>query len=169
MAGPNGSGKSTLLKLMAGMIRPSKGEVRIAGEPPRNQRGEIGYAGHETYLYPYLTIRENLRFYARLYGVDPLRVEQVIEMFRLGSKKDSPAGTVSHGQSQRASLARAFLHNPSILLLDEPFTGLDEDSKTASFEAIKQTAATVVIVTHDLQGLAGLGCRVTLLEEGRLK
>jgi heme exporter protein A len=169
VVGPNGSGKSTLLKLMAGMIRPSNGEVSIDGEHPRSMRKHIGYAGHDTYLYPYLTIYENLELFASLYGVDYRRVEQVVEMFHLGAKKDAPAGTVSHGQSQRASLARAFLHQPSLLLLDEPFTGLDEVSMTASLDAISAAKGTVVIVTHDLKTVAELGCRVAELQNGRLR
>src|SRR5205809_136477 len=122
--GPNGAGKTTLLKVLAGLIRPQQGSVRVAGG-----RGAIGWIGHQSHLYEHLTVRENLLFWAALYGVPAARrgprAEQVLERLGMGDRADQPVWSLSRGLAQRAAIAKAVIHDPRVLLLDEPFTGLD--------------------------------------------
>jgi heme ABC exporter ATP-binding subunit CcmA len=173
--GPNGAGKSTLLRLLAGLARPSAGRVRIGPASDgdrRRMRGRVGYVGHATFLYPHLTARENLLFAARLYGVpepgrraDALLVEQGLEALAA-----RPAGSLSRGQMQRLAIARGLVHDPPVVLLDEPFTGLDPSSAdrlAARVRALAAAGRAVVLVTHDLAQAATLGDRALLLVRGR--
>src|SRR5438067_1032745 len=131
LVGPNGAGKSTLLRTLAGLIRPARGEVVIAGErlTPTNlaARRMIGLVGHQAMLYPELSARENLRFYGRLYGLESLeeRIEQALRRLELVRYADLAVSSMSRGMVQRLALTRAMLHEPPVLLLDEPDTGLD--------------------------------------------
>jgi heme exporter protein A len=122
--GPNGAGKTTLLKVLAGLIRPQAGSVRIAGG-----RRAIGWIGHQSHLYEHLTVRENLLFWASLYGVPAARrgsrAAEVLGRLGMGDRADQPVWSLSRGLAQRAAIAKALVHDPSVLLLDEPFTGLD--------------------------------------------
>src|SRR5437773_1011391 len=122
--GPNGAGKTTLLKVLAGLIRPQQGSVRVAGG-----RRAIGWIGHQSHLYEHLTVRENLLFWAALYGVPAARrgprADQVLERLGMGDRADQPVWSLSRGLAQRAAIAKAVIHDPRVLLLDEPFTGLD--------------------------------------------
>jgi ABC-type multidrug transport system ATPase subunit len=122
--GPNGAGKTTLLKVLAGLIRPQGGSVQVAGG-----RRAIGWIGHQSHLYEQLTVRENLLFWASLYGVPSARREPraaaVLGRLGMSDRADQPVWSLSRGLAQRAAIAKALIHDPSVLLLDEPFTGLD--------------------------------------------
>ncbi len=122
--GPNGAGKTTLLKALAGLIRPQEGSVRVTGG-----RRAIGWIGHQSHLYEHLTVRENLLFWASLYGVPAARrgprAALVLGRLGMGERADQPVWSLSRGLAQRAAIAKALIHDPSVLLLDEPFTGLD--------------------------------------------
>jgi heme exporter protein A len=127
--GPNGAGKTTLLRVLATLLRPHDGEVRVLGaslpEEAWALRGRVGLLGHEPLLYRELTARENLRFHARLHGVDAERVEQQLAAVALADRADEPLKHLSRGMVQRAAVARATLHDPELLLLDEPRANLD--------------------------------------------
>lgn len=147
--GANGSGKSTLLKLVAGLIKPTSGSVTLEGRTPREAKAEIGYLGHEPFLYRYLSATENLNFYSDLYRVDRARVPGLLEEVGLEAKGSSLVRTFSRGESQRLGLARALLHEPRFLLLDEPFSGLDETSSERLPQLIARPGRTVILSTHD--------------------
>ena len=154
--GANGAGKSTLLRLLAGLARPTRGELRVAGRPPtdRQGRGRVGYVGHATLLYPALTARENLLFAAHLHGLADRegRAGAALEREGLAPVADRPAGGFSRGMAQRLAIARGLLHDPPVVLLDEPFTGLDAVSADRLEErlgALREEGRTVVWVTHD--------------------
>ena len=153
--GPNGSGKSTLLGILAQLIRPSRGEVHYGERRTRGSglRRQIGVLAHAPMIYPDLTARENLALYAQLHDIDPTDViPSLVERFEIGRWGERIARTYSRGQLQRLSLARALLHAPRLLLLDEPSTGLDHRSverleRTVAEE--KARGAIVVLITHD--------------------
>lgn len=130
--GPNGSGKSTLLRALAGLQRPYRGSITLFGVPSSDVdeefRRNIGYAGHEPGLYERMTVRENLAFFAELYGVLAARVDDVIEELGLAEHAATQAGALSAGYVRRAAVARALLHEPRLLLLDEPYATLDDDA-----------------------------------------
>jgi len=176
--GPNGAGKSTLLRLLATLIRPTSGSLRLfghetaSGDAPALRR-RIGFLSHQTFLYDHLTARENLLFYARLYGLpDPGgSALEAIRSVRLHHRQDDCVGTYSRGMQQRLAIARALLHRPDILLLDEPFTGLDRESTHRLEDRLRQereAGRTCVMATHDLgQGLRAAD-RVILLKNGQV-
>ena len=173
--GPNGAGKTTLLRLLAGLARPSAGELRV-GEGAldrRASRGRIGFIGHATLLYPALTARENLRFAARLYGVvDPEpRIARLLEEHDLAAVADRPAGTCSRGLAQRLAIARGLVHDPDVVLLDEPFSGLDRAGAgrlARRLAAGRAGGRTAVLVTHDLARAAELADSAIVLLRGRV-
>ncbi len=127
--GPNGAGKTTLLRVLATLLRPHAGEVRVLGHKLPGEawavRGRIGLLGHEPLLYRELTARENLRFHARLHGVGMKRVEELLEAVGMATRAEEPVRTLSRGMVQRVATARALLHDPELLLLDEPRANLD--------------------------------------------
>jgi len=175
LLGPNGAGKSTLLAVLATLLTPSSGQIRYgartAGDPA--VRGRIGWLGHDLQLYPELTGRENLRFFARLYGVP--RVEQAVNSAlvraRLEHAADDPVASYSRGMRQRLALERALLHAPRLLLLDEPFTGLDGRSVRELVDrlrAIGQDGAIVIMATHDLDTAEAVLTRALVLRAGRI-
>jgi len=158
--GGNGAGKTTLLRVLATLLRPHAGQVEVLGSPlPRESwkvRGRIGYLGHESLLYPELSARENLRFHAGLHRVAPARVDDLLERVGLGHRADDPVRELSRGMVQRVAAARAVLHRPELLLLDEPRAGLDPGA-VALLEPLIGPAAghARVLVTHDIEaGLA---------------
>ncbi len=176
VAGPNGAGKTTLLRLLAGLMRPSAGEVRIGGrlltrdEP--HLRRSIGLLSHHTFLYDDLTPAENLHFTARLYRMpDPAGAARAaLEEVGLGARADGPVRYLSRGLLQRAAIARALLHQPEILLLDEPFTGLDAPSADrfrALLAAQLARGRALVLVSHHLAEAWELATRVAVLAAGR--
>src|SRR5688572_26371167 len=156
--GANGAGKTTLLRILATLLRPHRGTASVLGcSLPREGwavRGRIGFLGHEPLLYRDLTARENLRFHARLHGVDASRVEELLDAVGLRRRADDPVHTFSRGMVQRTAVCRAVLHSPVVLLLDEPFAGLDPGA--ASLVAPLLAGGTRVVISHDVEGgLAG--------------
>jgi heme exporter protein A len=158
--GANGAGKTTLLRILAGLLRPHAGRAAVLGaELPREAhraRGRIGLVGHEPMLYRDLTVRENLRFHARLHGVDERRPEALCEQVGLAARADDPVRTLSRGMTQRAAICRAVLHAPELLLLDEPLANLDPGGAVAVAPLIGRAAGPArVLISHDAeQGLA---------------
>jgi len=176
--GPNGAGKSTLLGIVSTLTRPSEGEVRFGGrlasELGDGLRARIGVLGHDLYLYGDLTARENLTFFGRLYGLPDLaaRVDRALADARLADRADDRAASFSRGLRQRLALARALLHEPRLVLLDEPFTGLDDDSVGMLADRLRELRAAgkiVVMATHDFETAEGLVDRPVCLREGRLR
>lgn len=176
LAGANGAGKSTLLRLMAGISRPSSGRVLIAGQDPQRHaaaRASIGLLSHHTLLYDDLSADENLAFFARLYALPDAaqRVDEALEQVGLTAHRHRRLRGFSRGMRQRLALARATLHRPAILLLDEPFTGLDQpacDALSERLHALKATDSTCVMVTHRLEEAAELADRLVVLGRGRI-
>jgi heme exporter protein A len=156
--GPNGSGKSTLLRILAALLRPTRGEVRVLGcDLPRNSwklRGQIGYLGHEPLLYRDLSGRENLELQAKLYGVPPAdaseRIEHDLELLEMGRRADRRVSEYSAGMRQRIAICRAVLHRPGLLLLDEPDSNLDPAGRELAAQLIgPATGLTRVLVSHE--------------------
>jgi heme exporter protein A len=174
--GPNGAGKTTLLRMLCGAARPTRGEIRLGGAPlggdDEDWRQRIGVLSHQTFLYGTLTARENLVFYARLYGLGDRdrRVDRALEEVGLSERRDDRVQTFSRGMQQRLALARTLLHEPEVVLLDEPYTGLDPHAAAMLrrvLERLKDGRRTVVLVTHNLgQGLE-LADRVAVQVAGR--
>jgi ABC-type multidrug transport system ATPase subunit len=156
--GENGAGKSTLLRAIAGLARPTRGEVRVFGEDPREAQLRLGYMGHASFLYDDLDAEENLRYFAGLYGIaEPQVWRSAIERVGLDPKLARRVGDYSQGMRQRLSLARAVLHAPDLLLLDEPFSNLDAGSAAAMAQALGQmrdSGRTIFVVTHQPAHLA---------------
>ncbi len=176
--GPNGAGKSTLLGVISTLTRPTEGEVRFGGrlasELGDGLRGRIGVLGHDLYLYGDLTARENLEFFGRLHGLPDvdLRVARGLEAARLSDRANDRTSAFSRGLRQRLALARALLHDPRLVLLDEPFTGLDDDSVNLLSErllALKAAGVIVVMATHDFETADGVVDRPVCLRDGRLR
>jgi ABC-type multidrug transport system ATPase subunit len=170
--GHNGSGKTTLLKLVAGLLRPTSGEVLVDGRPPRAKRGRLGFLGHDLYLYPHLSALENLVLFARLYDVGaasaPGRADAALAAVGMTHKKDALVHTLSRGEGQRVALARAVVHDPDLLLVDEPFSGLDEASAAALPSLLKREGRTLVVATHDTERGKAIADRIVVLEQGRV-
>ena len=153
--GPNGAGKTTLLRVLAGLLRPHAGEATVLGaELPRESwrlRGQVGLLAHDPLLYRELTPRENLRFQARLYGVPPARIDDVLERVGMTDRADDAVAELSRGMVQRVAAARAVLHDPPLLLLDEPWAGLDPGAVELLGPVIGPASGkTRVVVTHDV-------------------
>ncbi len=177
LLGPNGAGKSTLLAILATLLAPSTGQISYGAHTARSTggalRGRLGLLGHDLYLYPELTARENLVFFARLYGLDDVsrRVEAGLVNAGLSDRAHDLVGGFSRGMRQRLALERALVHDPRLLLLDEPFTGLDQASAAAlvaRLRALSREGRLVVVATHDLEVAEGLLSRVLYLRNGRL-
>ncbi|MEI6363917.1 MAG: heme ABC exporter ATP-binding protein CcmA [Actinomycetes bacterium] len=177
LMGSNGAGKTTLLRMAAGLSAPTSGSVSIAGVDMRRAgpglRRRVGFVSHESLLYPDLTGRENLMFHAKLFGLaDPERVIEVMsDLLELGPILDRPAGVLSRGNRQRLTLARALLYGPRIVLLDEPFTGLDEESAVRLLAILDQLVAsghTVVMTTHDRLVAESGPRRLVVLADGHV-
>jgi heme exporter protein A len=176
--GPNGAGKTTLSKIVAALLRPSRGEVLVGGEAPRGRnavafRRRIGVLSHQSFLYGHLSARENLLFYGGLYGLADLpdRVEQRLAAVGLARRAEDKVAGFSRGMVQRLAIARALLHDPGLLLLDEPHTGLDPAGARTLHEllaAVKAEGRTVLMVTHDPHRGLGLADRAVVLLRGRI-
>jgi heme exporter protein A len=177
LLGPNGAGKTTLLRILALLLRPEQGTLALFGTdaaaaPPALRR-RIGYVGHESFCYPDLTAVENLTFYAGLFGVPApaARVTEVIAWAGLEAAARRPVRVYSRGMGQRLALARALLHEPDLVLLDEPFSGLDPGAVDALQErlaALRAAGHAIVLTTHDLERAAPIATRVAILHRGRI-
>lgn len=177
LLGPNGAGKTTFLRILATLARPGSGTVTLLGRDAFREaetvRRHIGLLSHRTLLYDDLTPRQNLAFYARMYDVEDgtARAEELLEQVGLSHRADDLVRTFSRGMQQRLALVRALLHRPELLLLDEPYSGLDPvaaDNLSRLLGEMKNQGCTVLLTTHDLnQGLALAG-RVLVLARGRL-
>jgi heme exporter protein A len=170
LLGPNGAGKSTFIRVFAGLMHTTHGRAVVHGQPARSARALVGVVSHATYLYDELTALENLRFYAQLYGVrSPLeRATTLLAQVGLAHAGNEPVGRLSRGQQQRVAIARALLHDPPVLLLDEPDTGLDLAAFALVEELTVQQQRTVILTTHNLATGLRLGTRVGVLSRGRL-
>ena len=175
--GANGAGKTTLLRILAGLTRADAGTMHIAGRP-MHRRGNrarrlVGFAGHQTMLYNDLTCRENLAFYARLYGIRDAgrRIEEVLEQATLSDRANRRVRTLSHGMQKRLAMARAILHRPAVLLLDEPESGLDAESVAALGELLRGWAASgraALLTTHSAEVGLAWADRSLMLAGGRI-
>jgi heme exporter protein A len=177
LVGPNGAGKTTLLRILATLTRPTSGAVRIAGLDPARAGSEvrrrIGFLSHQTLLYDDLTAEQNLRFYARMYDLDaaPACVDDLLARVGLAARRDDLVRTLSRGMHQRLALARSVLHRPQVLLLDEPYTGLDPQAAQALTDLLLELVGeggTILLTTHNLERGLALGRRVVMLARGRV-
>ena len=177
LLGPNGAGKSTMLAMLGTLLRPTAGSIaygdRTAGPSAADLRGRIGVLGHDLFLYPELTARENLAFFAGLYGMRDANAAATAALSRanLLDRGDDPVTSYSRGMRQRVALERALIHDPRLVLLDEPFTGLDESSAAALLERLRQlraSGAVVILATHDLDLAEGLLDDAVFIRDGRM-
>ncbi len=175
LLGPNGAGKTTFLRILASLSRPSLGEVRIAGYKLPGQaaavRARLGVVSHLPLLYDDLTAEENLRFFARLYGLQDFegRISEVLDMVGLEPRRRDLVRTFSRGMGQRLAIGRALLHDPHVVLFDEPYTGLDQDASAMLDQVLKSVASqgrTVVMTSHDLARAEDLATRFDILSRG---
>ena len=175
LLGPNGAGKTTFLRILASLSRPSLGDVKIAGYRLPAQaaqvRARLGVVSHLPLLYGDLTADENLRFYGRMYNITGLeeRITEVLEMVGLDLRRRDLVRTFSRGMQQRLAIGRAVLHDPEVVLFDEPYTGLDQDASAMLDEVLKTVAAkgrTVVMTSHDLARAEDLATRFDILSRG---
>lgn len=175
LLGPNGAGKTTFLRILASLSRPSLGHVRVAGYSLPQQaaqvRARLGVVSHLPLLYPDLTAEENLRFYARMYGIanQSACITEVLGMVGLEHRRNDLVRTFSRGMQQRLSIGRAVIHDPEVMLFDEPYTGLDQDASEMLDEVLKSVAArgrTVVMTSHDLARAEDLATRFDILSRG---
>lgn len=177
VVGRNGSGKSTLARLAAGLLRPGGGAVRVDGRDPRTDpaaRGILGFVGHQSLLYEDLTPRENLAFVARLYGLPGAagRVEAMLDRLAVGVERAMALRRLSRGMVQRVALARALLHSPRLLILDEPFSGLDAASASrlvTLLDQARRSGVALLVVTHELGDVWRLPAAVAVLEGGTVR
>lgn len=175
--GPNGAGKTTLIRILSTLMKASSGSITIGGfsvsKEPEKIRRQIGVIAHQTYLYEELTAEENLKFYGKLYDVPKLsaKIETIISEVGLKWRRHDRVRTFSRGMQQRLSIARAMIHDPTILLLDEPYTGLDQHASemlTTWLSRLKDDRRTTIMVTHDLEKGLELAGRVSILNQGRI-
>lgn len=173
--GRNGAGKTTLLNIISGISTPSDGEVKLFGDDPasRSNRSGLAVISHEMFLYGNLTALENLQYYAQMYAVENMedRIKSVLEIVELNHRRFDLVSTFSRGMMQRLTIARALLHDPSFLLLDEPFTGLDQHAigmLTSILKAEKAKGRTILLTTHDLHIAAELSDRYVVIDRHRI-
>jgi heme exporter protein A len=175
--GPNGAGKTTLIRILTLGLKANSGAVRIAGLDPRSDnlgiRQRIGLISHQSLLYDQLTAAENLEFFARLYGVEDPRSRgaELLDTIGLGHRAADPVGMLSRGMQQRVSIARALVHDPPVVFLDEPFTGLDPHAAAmlrTTLDGLRTRGRTVLLVTHNLRQGLELSHRWALLSRGRI-
>ena len=177
LLGPNGAGKTTFLRILASLSRPTLGDVRVAGYRLPGQaaavRRNLGVLSHQPLLYGDLTAEENLQFYGRMYAVNELdnRIDQVLETVGLSTRRGDLVRTFSRGMQQRLAIARSVIHDPDILLLDEPYTGLDQDACVMLDDVLREVASkgrTVVMTSHDLARAEDMASRFDVLSRGKI-
>jgi heme exporter protein A len=175
LLGPNGAGKTTFLRILASLSRPSLGEIRVAGYWLPNQaaqvRQKLGVVSHMPLLYGDLTAEENLRFFGYMYNISNsnTRIGEVLELVGLSSRRKDLVRTFSRGMQQRLAIGRAVLHDPEVMLFDEPHTGLDQDACDMLDKVLRDVAArgrTVVMTSHDLARVEELATRFDVLSKG---
>jgi len=179
LLGPNGAGKTTSISIAAGLLHPDAGEVEVAGRrmTPKatDAKAAVGLVPQELAVYPELTARENLRFFARLYGMDrrhgDQRVDEVLEVIGLTDRADDRASEYSGGMKRRLNIGIGLLHEPTLLILDEPTVGVDPQSRNAILEAVEELSATgmaVLYTTHYMEEAERLCTRIGIIDEGRI-
>lgn len=174
--GPNGAGKTTLLRIVAGLLRPSSGTVSVGGHSLRDDasaRSRIGLVSHQSMLYRALTSRENVEFAATLYGLSDPRAAatRALERMHMLDRADTPVRALSRGLQQRISIARAIVHEPSVVLLDEPYTGLDAAGAIALTETLRllrSHGATMILVTHNLDEGLEIASHAAVITNGKI-
>lgn len=175
LLGPNGAGKTTFLRILASLSRPSLGEIRVAGFSLPNQaaqvRQKLGVVSHMPLLYGDLTAEENMRFFGNMYNIGNLnsRIGEVLDLVGLTSRRKDLVRTFSRGMQQRLAIGRAVLHDPEVMLFDEPHTGLDQDACDMLDKVLRDVAArgrTVVMTSHDLARVEELATRFDVLSKG---
>jgi ABC-type multidrug transport system ATPase subunit len=169
--GDNGAGKTTLLRALAGLARPTRGKLAILGKDPRAACREIGYMAHPSLLYDEMSGMENLRYFARLYDVGDGGCEAVIRAVGLDPELNRPVGQYSQGMRQRMSLARSILHDPKILLLDEPFSNVDVHSAremVGLLKGMRDSGKTIFVVTHQAALLEGTADEFVWMKAGQI-
>ena len=169
--GDNGAGKTTLLRTLAGLARPTRGSVTILGKNPSAASRDIGYMAHPSLLYDEMSGLENLRYFAQLYGMSETRCDEVIRAVGLDPELARPVGQYSQGMRQRMSLARSILHDPAILLLDEPFSNVDVHSARAMVGLLKgmcNSGKTIFGVTHQARLLEGVADEFVWMKAGQI-
>jgi heme exporter protein A len=175
--GPNGAGKTTLIKILASLVKPTSGNIWLDGININDKqvqiRQKLSLVSHQTFLYDDLSIYENLRFFGKMYDVQNLehQIKRLVSWVQLDSRINDRVGTLSHGMQQRVSIARAILHNPSILFLDEPEVGLDLHVSSVIndlINGIDSNNRTVVMTTHNLERGLELSSRVIILDRGKI-
>ncbi len=175
--GPNGAGKTTLIKVLATIMNPSSGKITVDGLDSKNNaeavRQKIGLVSHQTYLYSNLTAYENLEFYCRMYDVTGCkeRIHQVAAMMGMMSRLHDRVATLSRGMQQRLAIARSLLHKPTIMLLDEPETGLDQEAIPLLWQILPTEEGgkrTVILTTHNLERGLQVGDRLLILHQGKI-
>lgn len=177
LLGPNGAGKTTFLRILASLSRQSLGEVRVAGfrlpAEASQVRSRLGVVSHLPLLYGDLSAEENLQFYGRMYGIRDVqnRVSEILDLVGLSPRRRDLVRTFSRGMQQRLAIGRAVLHDPEVMLFDEPHTGLDQDACSMLDSVLQEVAAqgrTVVMTSHDLARAADLASRIDVLSKGQI-
>lgn len=174
--GPNGAGKTTLLRMLAGLLRPTEGSGSVAGialPGGAELRGAIGYISHASMLYGALTARENVELAAKLFGLPDARAQSLraLERMELSARAETPVRLLSRGMQQRVSIARATVHDPRVVLLDEPFTGLDDSGSAAlaaHLASLRASGRTMVLVTHQIAEGLSLATHAAIMRDGVL-
>ncbi len=175
--GPNGAGKTTLIKVLATIMNPSSGRVLVDGlsltSNAEEVRHKIGVVSHQTFLYSNLTAYENLKFYSRMYDVPhpEKRIRELVSLLGMTSRLYDRVGTFSRGMQQRISIARALLHKPTVMLLDEPETGLDQQATSLLWEALKaegEGKRTIILISHSLERGFEVCDQVAILVRGKI-
>lgn len=174
--GPNGAGKTTLLRLVSGLLKPTSGTVTVGGRLLRSDasaRAHVGLISHQSMLYGALTARENVEFAAKLYGVNDARgaAMRALERIRIADRASTPVRSLSRGMQQRVSIARAIVHEPAVVLLDEPYTGLDAAGAAAltdMLQLLRSAGATLLVVTHNVDEGLSIATRAAVMLAGKI-